>query len=360
MRVTFVLPGRGLYGGIRVVAAYGNMLRERGHDVTIVCMRSAWPRRPGAVLQRVYSDFCTRTGLKRDHLHGFAGELRSARADDIAHVVPAGDLVVATHWLTAHPVFDLPENTGTKCYFLQHYEAHSFDPDKVDATWRLPMRKLVVARWLQELAAQRFDDPTAIHVPNGIDLHQFDAPPRGLHTHPTVGLMYSPAQWKGCDTALAAIEIARRSIPDLHIVLFGASEPDNNKPLPPDTTFHVRPRQEDIAAIYASTDVWLMASETEGFGLPPLEAMACRCPVVVTRCGGPDDYLEDGTNGYFVDVGDADAMARRIVEMVRDPGLWQRFSDAAYATRFRFDVEDAMKGFAEALTSIHADHMECV
>ena len=65
--------------------------------------------------------------------------------------------------------------------------------------------------------------------------------------------------------------------------------------------------------------------------MPGLEAAACRCPVVATRCGGPEDYVEDGVSGYLVDVGDAEAMADRIVRVLRlNDGAVRAMSEAMY------------------------------
>lgn len=346
-RITFVLPGRGLAGGIRVVADYGNLLQARGHEVTIVYFRRPWPRRPVSLARRVFHEL---RRPERDHLDGFAGRLVAASPERLAQHLTAGDVVVATHWTTAQPVADLPAACGAKFYFVQHYEAHSFDAAQVDATWRLPLRKVAVARWLTDLARDKFGDEDAVWTPNGVDGALFDAPPHALHDPPVVGTMYSPAPWKGCGVAFEAVRRARREIADLGLVCFGASPPAPELPLPENTTWHLRPEQKAIRDIYAAADVWLLASATEGFGLPALEAMACRCPVVATRCGGPADFVEEDVNGYFVDVGDAEAMAARIVTIVSDPARWKRLSDVAYATvRERFTIEQAFARFAAAL-----------
>ncbi len=349
MRVTFVLPGRGLFGGIRVVALYAQRLAERGHEVTVVVFRPRWPRRPKAALQRLATATRRTIGLDRDHLDGLPCRVVSVPVEDLAVAVPDGDAVLATHWLTADPVATLPAAKGRKFYFIQHYEAHSFDTQSVAATWRLPFQKLVVARWLADLARTHFDDPSALVVPNGVDAALFDAPPREPHDPPVVGFMYSSAAWKGVSVASRAIMLARASLPRLGAVSFGASRPVAGVPLPPRTAFYLRPRQSRIREIYASADIWLCASETEGFGLPPLEAMACRCVAVSTQCGGPSDFITDGVNGYLVDVGDADAMAQRMVELLSDRDRLIRMSQAAYETRLRFGWEQSVDLFEAAL-----------
>jgi len=349
MRITFVLEGRGLSGGVRVVVHQANLLRARGHQVTIVSRRVPYPRRLRSWAKRLRREARLSLGMDRDHLSDFSGPVVFASRERLADRVPNGDAVIATYWTTAQPVMDLPARCGRKYYFLQHYEAHSCDPQVVDATWRLPMRKLVVARWLQTLAREKFDDPNAVLVSNGVDLELFDAPARTPHDPPRVGVMYSGQKWKGTPVAFAAIARARQEIPNLEAVCFGQHPPSAELPLPPNTQFHHRPPQRKIREIYASADVWLCASSTEGFALPPLEAMACRCPVVCTRCGGPEDFIEDGHNGFLVDVGNVEQMADRMVRILRDPQMWRRMSDHAYVTRLHFTWKRAVDRFAAAL-----------
>ncbi|UCG16671.1 MAG: glycosyltransferase family 4 protein [Phycisphaerales bacterium] len=348
LRITFVLAGRGLAGGVRIIVSHGNRLIERGHEVTIVLLRRPLPRRPRALVRRLYQDGLCATGWERDHVHDFRGRVVSARPDRLADTVPDGDAVVATLWRTADWVAGLPASKGRKYYFIQGYEVFAFGSPRVDATWRLPMHKIVVSRWLQALARDRFGDPHATLVPNGVDLSTFGAPKREKQNPPVVGIMYERQRNKGIDLAVEAIRLARREIPNLRVVSFGPHGASSEVPLPPGTEFHKRPPQSRIPTIYRKADVWLLASRSEGFGLPILEGMASRCPVVATRCGGPEDIVEDGVNGYLVPVDDAQELANKVVAILSDDGSWSRMSEAAYQTSRRFDLSKSVDRF-EAL-----------
>ena len=81
--------------------------------------------------------------------------------------------------------------------------------------------------------------------------------------------------------------------------------------------------------------------------------MACRCPVVSTRVGGPQDIIQDGINGFLVDVSDHRALAQRVSQIAAmDDDAWRRMSDAALATATRYTWDDATDLFEKALTEI--------
>jgi L-malate glycosyltransferase len=80
---------------------------------------------------------------------------------------------------------------------------------------------------------------------------------------------------------------------------------------------HVRylGKQLDIVSILGCSDVLLFPSESESFGLAPLEAMACEIPVVATRAGGIPEVVTHNVNGFLADIGDVDTMARHAVDL---------------------------------------------
>jgi glycosyltransferase involved in cell wall biosynthesis len=354
MRVSFVLPNANLGGGTRVIALFAEHLRKRGHDVLVVSTPPMQPRLRDQVRSLVSG-------------HGWPKRLRSWQTHlderNVAqHVIdrfrpimdadlPDADIVIATWWETAEWVARLSARKGAKAYFIQQYEANFGQPeDRVAATWRLPMQKIVCSQWLADLARDTFGDSTAIVTPNGIDLDLFHAPPRGKQPRPTVGLLYSPAPVKACDVALAVVAEAARQVKDLHLRAFGLPHPVAWLPLPSGADYTRQPPQSQLRAIYSACDVWLCTSLSEGYHLPPHEAMACRCPVVSTRVGGPIELVEEGVNGYLADVGDTATLLRRLVEVLTlSEPAWRRMSDAALATAERFTWEDATDRFEEAL-----------
>lgn len=343
LRITFVTPSPGFGGGIRAVAMYADGLAKLGHDVTIISTGPMtlpfWTKLKILIKRREWwrphvsaSHFDSLNDVKRIALPRY----RPILAGD----VPDADVVVATWWETAEWVSRFPKSKGAQVYFVQHHEV-VFDAqpiDRVKASYRLPMKKICCASWLKELMAIDYGDAKADYVPYGVDHETFTAPPRGKQARPTVGVMYARTGFKGTSIAAEAIEIARKSIPGLRVVTFGEHAINHEAPMPAGVEFEMKPTQARIAEIYASCDAWLFPSKCEGFGLPILEAMACRTPVIGTPTGVAPEVLNTG--GLLVPMADSDAMAAAIVRVAEMPDAdWRRLSDAALATagRFRWD-----------------------
>jgi glycosyltransferase involved in cell wall biosynthesis len=151
-------------------------------------------------------------------------------------------------------------------------------------------------------------------------------------------------------TVVTAIARLRETIPNLRVVAFGQEEDlrgDLASMAP--SEFYRLPPQDQIREIYAKCDVWLCGSQREGFHLPPLEAMACRCPVVSTRVGGPEDIIVRGHNGYLVEPGDAEGLAEAARGLLTGgQEAWRRCSDAALATATNYSWDDATVLFEQA------------
>jgi N-acetyl-alpha-D-glucosaminyl L-malate synthase BshA len=77
-------------------------------------------------------------------------------------------------------------------------------------------------------------------------------------------------------------------------------------------------KQESIGEILSISDLMLLPSETESFGLVALEAMACEVPVVASSVGGVPEVVRHAQDGFLAPVGDVAAMAARAIEILSD------------------------------------------
>jgi glycosyltransferase involved in cell wall biosynthesis len=353
MRITFIIPTPNMSGGIRVVAIYASLLKARGHEVSVISRAPArispaqklksvlrgrgWPKQPAVVSHL--------DGLSVDHRVLEAGST-FPDAD-----IPDADVVIATWWETAEWVARLAPSKGAKAYFIQHHEVFRYLPvQRVKATYRLPLHKIVIASWLQEVMFEAYGDACVDVVPNSVDHGQFNAPRRGRQARPTVGFLHHDTHFKGMDVALATLVRLRERFPDMRAMCFGSRLPSGNMPLPGWVEFIHDPAQDVIKDIYASCDLWLSTSRSEGFNLPAMEAMACRTPVVSTRTGWPAEAIEAGWNGMLAEVDDVAGLVHGAEEILALPEpAWQVMSDRAWQTVASSSWENSTRLFEQAL-----------
>ena len=107
--------------------------------------------------------------------------------------------------------------------------------------------------------------------------------------------------------------------------------------------------QSEIRDYLSISDLFLLPSRSESFGLSALEAMACEVPVIATRVGGVPEVVEEGGSGFLFEIGDVDGMARAALRLLNDPALLGRFGARGRETAVaRFATEEIIPQY-EAL-----------
>jgi len=86
---------------------------------------------------------------------------------------------------------------------------------------------------------------------------------------------------------------------------------------------------EDVERVYTSSDLFLLPSEHESFGLSALEALACGVPVIGSDAGGLPEVVKSGRTGFLVEVGDVESAAEHATKLLRDEPLRRRRGAAA-------------------------------
>ncbi|MEH7125277.1 N-acetyl-alpha-D-glucosaminyl L-malate synthase BshA [Bacillus sp. JJ1532] len=93
-------------------------------------------------------------------------------------------------------------------------------------------------------------------------------------------------------------------------------------------------KQDNLEELYSISDLMLLLSEKESFGLVALEAMACGVPCIGTNIGGIPEVIANEKNGYLCELGDIPAIAEKGIHLLSNEELHQRFSREAINTAY--------------------------
>jgi glycosyltransferase involved in cell wall biosynthesis len=201
---------------------------------------------------------------------------------------------------------------------------------------------------------ERYRAKTCV-IYNGVDTERYQRP-GDSHLGPLRGALALPrggrvitvvaylTERKGHRYLLDAVARLRPAFPDVVLLIVGdgpiCSElADRAASLGISECTRFLGARRDIPALFALSEVAVLPSLWEPFGLAALEAMAVQTPVVVSASGGLREFVRDGENGFLVPPGDAQALANAIARVLADPALALRMGTAARST--------VMQGFTE-------------
>ncbi|MBA4275709.1 N-acetyl-alpha-D-glucosaminyl L-malate synthase BshA [Flavobacterium sp.] len=103
----------------------------------------------------------------------------------------------------------------------------------------------------------------------------------------------------------------------------------------------------EIDKILSYTDLFLLPSETESFGLAALEAMAWSVPVISSKSGGLPEVNFEGVSGYLSEVGNTDEMAENALKILKDNATLNKFKENALSVAKQFDIKNILPLYEE-------------
>lgn len=353
MKVAFLLPGQGVRptGGYKVVYEYANRLTRAGHEVSVLHPWSFSP--PASRAERRRARFwVAKLNLRRSRIAPWfdfePGVRLAAILEPNPETLPDADVLVATAWHTAGPIAAAAAAKGTGgAYLIQGYETWDGEVESVDATWKLPLEKVVISHWLAEIAAELGEASTTTWVPLGMDHDRLgvDVPP--AERAPRLGSLHHPGAAKGSADVLAAMEAAKRARPDVSAVFFGTR--DRPAELPGWIEYEQLPSPARLRDLFNSCSIFLGASRSEGWGLPASEAMICGCALVTVDNGGSREFAIDGETALVVAPERAGEMGERVLALLGDDGLRLRLAAAGAERLAGFTWERSVAGLEAVL-----------
>lgn len=111
--------------------------------------------------------------------------------------------------------------------------------------------------------------------------------------------------------------------------------------------------ETDMLSVYQSSSILAMSSHYEGLPMVLLEAQAVGLPIVSFACKcGPKDVVEDGVDGFLVEEGDVDALANRLLMLMKDEKLRKRMGAMAFSRSERYTEERIMKQWLDLFDEV--------
>src|SRR5262245_30732307 len=307
MRIGLFLPHVGVFGGVRRYLELGNEWVAMGHDVTLHHPDGAPP---------AWLAFAGRTVTLAA---AASGESPASPASDVAI---CGDAQTYTafraHRARRHVYYCVLERDPA-------LPAALADPGLLLMANSGPLRR----------ALERSTHRPVLDGVGGIRLERFH-PERSRRAETPLRVLVNGRRSrpkKGTDLVLRALSGLGRSVPAFETVLFDALDPDTNRqdprdgaPLPPKARFVLNPSQEELAALYQSSHVFVAAERKAGWCNTSLEALASGCALVCTS-SGTTDFAKHGENA-LVSWRHPWFLRGAIRRLLRDSSLRERLSTA--------------------------------
>lgn len=332
MKITFVLPSTGISGGAKAVFEFANHLKDRGHNVSIIYPLIPLCSGPNGYDIRSWKNRVKGTignfiqGVRVDW---FDLRAKLIRVPTLAQkYIPEADIVVATWWETAYYVNKYSKKKGEKFYLAQHYEIWGGPKEKVNNSYKLGLRIIVNSTWLKNILHAELNAKIETLILHAPDWEQFYPENRKENTDIIRLLMiHRRENWKGSKDGIEAFKIVREKFPNIQLVMVG---PEPAKDVPGCAEYHKRPSNSELRQIYNSCDIFIFPSWYEGFGMPPMEAMACKCAVVTTNVGAIPDYTIPDKTALVSQPRDIKALAQNIIELIKDETKRKRIAENGY------------------------------
>ncbi len=346
MKILFPILNFNNSGGLRIALQYCRGLSDLGHDVTLIypCsnLDEVIPSISGVNIRRLITP-----KIFRNYLY-YLGVIFSFHGK-----IEKDALIIATSWQSLFITVLNKISFNNIILIIQHDDdiilgnsnsiGNIFKKGLFRIAYFLPIKKISVSNWLSFHLSQKYNIEVD-SISNGVISKNFYGLLPDVWTPPkdTVDILCfaRSVDWKGFDDFLKAAHILSNTINNLRLVIVSQEEFIFDTKVP--FVIHRPSNDKELGLIFRTSTLFVFSSWIEGFGLPPLEAMANGLPVVTTQCGGISDFAINGYNCLTVDIQSPNKIAEAVLKMLKDESLMKLFSKNGILTANNFKMENAI------------------
>ncbi|MEI4831422.1 glycosyltransferase family 4 protein [Bacillus sp. FJAT-53711] len=324
--ITYVLPHKNLTGGLKMLVDQMSWLKKRGHTV-----------------QGILRSDNSSSSIFHEHMQiEIDKEIHIAGNESYIPYLKGSDVVVAGWW---QQIAELRYSMIPTLYWEQGHECLFGDMpfptsdvtairNHMHASYRSNIFLFAVSDFVARVLQEKFGRKAPV-ITNGIDLTAF-YPTKKEKKGNTILVVGNPyLKFKGAEVAIQALEHVQRKGVSFQVKWVMPYYMDL-KPSLFSIEYVMNPDRTELAKQFREADVLLFPSHYEGFGLPPLEAMASGTPVVCTKCGGVETYAKHLYNALLYEPRDIEGLGSGIIDVLTNKALRMRLADKGLETAGQF------------------------
>ncbi len=355
MRITFLLSSLRLSGGVWYILKLARQLAQRGHHVSLVVPGKTTDPDLRLHIPSTVKIFESPVPL----LYPSSRKLLFKLVWSMAMITPLSEVLIATHTPTVVPTLlaSIVLQKGKATWIHMDYE-EQFEGRFLER-WLL----FNAPRWFrviftlsepQAVLVRKQTKAKVVIVGSGLRSPLFyQLPPRKYKLQEPFRVFYlgDARPRKGFWDALAAVELVAKSI---NIEFIVASKMPISFATDVPCIVYIKPTDEELIHLYKTSDIFVFSSWREGLGYPPLEAMACGTPVVLTNSWGVLDYARHEENCLLVPPREPTKLAEAIKRLLTDRQLYMRLAQNGPPTARRYTWETAIERLEEGLKLLNS------
>lgn len=348
LKITFVTATLTSGGSERVMSIVANKMQERGYEVEIVCLNDQivfYPINEGIKITHVEVESGTKSLPKK--LWWFRKYIKQTQPD----VVVAFMVSVYTVTLLALMGVKIPVISS-----VRNDPAYSNLRKKITRKILLPRSAHVVVQTQQikQFFNKNIQKMTTV-IYNPVNEKVFELQPIEKENRIiSVGRLYLQKDQKMMIEAFAKVS---EKFPQWSLVIFGEG-PEREalellvERLKVKDKVSLPGRSENIIDELNKSKVFCLSSIYEGMSNALVEAICVGLPIVTTKVSGTEELIQDGENGFTVNIGDTDAMATALTKLLGDEGLQKQFAENNKAQASKFETDAIVDQWEEVILKV--------